>query len=196
MASSASAREDKAEEEEEASSSGVLAWYNRRIAERPLVTKQITGGLVSALSAVVAKVLTTGRVDPRGAFRQFLINVAVITPLAHTWHKNLDGMCAHLPTGPRKTVIMTLLDQSLFNPTINACFLTVNSIIDGFSSEEIARRLRTLLPGIVASSLKVWGTLAIVNYSSVPVQFRVLTGNLVGFFWTIWLLLSTRKESN
>ena len=29
-------------------------------------------------------------------------------------------------------------------------------------------------------SREVWGTLAVVNYSSVPVQFRVLTGNLVG----------------
>ena len=50
---------------------------------------------------------------------------------------------------------MAALDQSLFNPTINACFLTMNSILDGFSSEEIARRLRTLLPGIVANSVKV-----------------------------------------
>ena len=100
-----------------------------------------------------------------------------------------------MPAGARKTVTMAVLDQSLFNPTINACFLSVNSFLDGFSREEIVRRLRTLLPGIVVNSVKIWGTLAVVNYSVVPVQLRVLTGNLVGFFWTIWLLLSTRTQS-
>jgi hypothetical protein len=151
--------------------------------------------LRSGITAIVAKAVATGRADLWVALRQFLVNAVVITPLAHTWHKNLDQMCAHMPAGARKTVTMAVLDQSLFNPTINACFLSVNSILDGFSREEIVRRLRTLLPGIVVNSVKVWGTLAVVNYSSVPVQFRVLTGNLVGFFWTIWLLLSTRTQS-
>jgi hypothetical protein len=194
MASKEAAKDDGAAQEEEANPAGVLAWYNRRIAERPLLTKQITGGLVAALSDIVAKVIRTGRVDPKGALRQFLVNVAVITPLAHNWHKHLDKMCAGMAPGAQKTVTMAALDQSLFNPTINACFLTVNSLLDGFSGAETLHRLRTLLPGICINSLKVWGTLALVNYNSVPVQFRVLTGNMVGFFWTIWLLLSTREQ--
>ena len=43
MASKEATRDDGAAEEEEggAGTSGILAWYNRRIAERPLVTRAV-----------------------------------------------------------------------------------------------------------------------------------------------------------
>lgn len=116
--------------------------------------------------------------------RTFLIETtAIFGPAATTWFKFLQTKIRFqnkkLEIGARVAV-----DQLVFAPTNLFVFLSTMSILEGVSPrEKLARTYKSALQG----NWMVWPFVQVVNFSFVPVDYRVLFVNGLSIFWNCYL---------
>ena len=108
---------------------------------------------------------------------------AIFGPAATAWFRVLQTKVKFqnkkLEIGARVAV-----DQLVFAPTNLFVFLSTMSILEGVSPrEKLARTYSTALQG----NWMVWPFVQVVNFSYVPVDYRVLFVNGLSIFWNCYL---------
>lgn len=116
-----------------------------------------------------------GNVQPFPYKLPLLTVVAVFGPLATKWFQVLQRRI-NLPSAQRTVVGRVAADQLLFAPTMIGVFLSSMSVLEGGSLSE--KLERSYWPALKAN-WTVWPFLQLVNFALVPLQFRVLTVNVL-----------------
>ena len=89
----------------------------------------------------------------------------------------------------QNTAIKFALDQSLGAVVNTLLFIAGIGAIKGKDSATIMNDCQRDLGTIMASGLKLWPAVSLLNFIVVPVDKRLLVGSLVGVFWNIYLSL-------
>lgn len=118
-------------------------------------------------------------------------------PIAHVWYQILEAVVTtrHRMLG---LVARLLLDALVFSPIAVAGYFTVRTVLECTSSENdkydmnaVARKLTQKLSlkyrDAVEASWKFWPAVNVVNFSIIPVPFRVLYNNGLSIFWNTYL---------
>ncbi|KAH1855977.1 hypothetical protein KXX54_004443 [Aspergillus fumigatus] len=183
----------------------VLLGYQRSLIQRPLLTQSLTTACLFAVGDSLAQqavekrgiaqhdVARTGRmafygggnVQPFPYKLPLLTVVAVFGPLATKWFQVLQRRI-NLPSAQRTVVGRVAADQLLFAPTMIGVFLSSMSVLEGGSLSE--KLERSYWPALKAN-WTVWPFLQLVNFALVPLQFRVLTVNVLNIGWNCFLSL-------
>ncbi|KAF3941636.1 hypothetical protein ABW19_dt0200181 [Dactylella cylindrospora] len=82
-----------------------------------------------------------------------------------------------------------LLDQGCAGPVNNAIFIIGMGLLNGNPWEQIQWNLRRDFWMFQIAGWKLWPLVALVSFSVVPFERRVLFGSLVSLGWTIYLSL-------
>ena len=102
---------------------------------------------------------------------------AVIGPMCHYWYCFLEDIL------PGRTIIPVVkklfLDQVLFTPVYISVFLVMLSCFERATFAEMTRDLRHKGTVLLKADWIVWPPAQLVNFSLLPVQFRVLYDNAV-----------------
>lgn len=100
---------------------------------------------------------------------------AVFGPAASAWYGVLQR---HIVFKSYAATIATRVaaDQALFTPTHLFCFLTSMSIMEGSDPWE---KLRNGFWPTFKTNVGVWSTVQAINFSVVPLEYRVLVVNVV-----------------
>lgn len=111
-------------------------------------------------------------------------------PLIHAFHTFLDGVLfkGFSQTSTPVVSAKLLIDQLLFSPFFMAIYYYAQGLTEDRSLASTTQTLKTDIYGLMRKSWTVWVPANFVSYWLVPLDLRVLFGNLVGFFWNAYLI--------
>lgn len=163
--------------------------YINNLQQKPLQTKVITSLALGVTSNLISQSISNpnGRLDIAKLARFATVSVAQ-TPLIHLWYKLLEKLFGSINSKAIRVLVMVLSDQLIFSPLIVSFYLYLTAVLEGKKPE---KEVKTKLPSTLVLRWKIWPVAQILNFTLIPLQYRVLFGNLVALIWGI--ALSIRK---
>ncbi|KAK4084453.1 uncharacterized protein Triagg1_933 [Trichoderma aggressivum f. europaeum] len=162
-------------------------WYNGRLAARPYLTQGVTTAVLFATGDITAQQL----VEKRGAKghdvsrtgRMALYGGCVFGPVATTWL----GFLARRVTFRNarvETAARVAADQLLFAPVMIGVFLGSMATMEGKSPQ---KRLETTWWPALKANWVLWPAVQFVNFTFLPLQYRLLFANVISIGWNSYL---------
>ncbi|OJD25244.1 hypothetical protein ACJ73_03390 [Blastomyces percursus] len=91
------------------------------------------------------------------------------------------------------TISKILMDQTVGAAWSTALFIVTISALNGQDARAIQESLLRDFVPIIIAGLKLWPMVSVISFTMVPPDKRVLTGNLFGMIWGIYLSLRTEE---
>lgn len=180
--------------------------YKSCLSNRPLLTKSTTSAVIMSISDVLCQKLeqrwissqqsrvainnenskTSRQLDWHRTRQVAITGFTWSGPISHTWYAILE----HLVTIKDKLIgliIRMILDAFLFSPVAVAGYFTWRTILEGGRSNDIVAKLRDSYVNALLASFRFWPCANIINFSLVPVEYRVLYNNMLSLFWNGYL---------
>ncbi|PKY00505.1 peroxisomal membrane protein [Aspergillus campestris IBT 28561] len=165
----------------------MLRWWQATLAKSPILTASVSSAVLFGSGDVLAQ----QAVDRKGwekhdmarTGRMALYGGAIFGPAATTWFSFLQRHVV-LKSKTATLVARVTADQCLFTPTHLTCFLSSMAIMEG--SDPVEKWRNNFLPSYKAN-LAIWPFVQGVNFTFVPLEFRVLVVNVVALGWNCLL---------
>ena len=151
----------------------LLLKYSALLAERPIQVKTATSIAIAAVgdTAVQAAAPSGERaVDFQRTTRQASFSL-LVTPVAHVWF----GYLARF-----KPFAAVLIDQLTYAPATNAAYIVWSFACREGGLDGCGNELKAKLWPAMKVSYIVWPAALLLNFTFVPIPFRVLFTNCVG----------------
>jgi len=121
----------------------------------------------------------------------------VIGPLCHYWYHMLEFM---LPGYAWRAIAQkVLVDQIVFSPVNISTFLVMMGVLQGDRREAIKHEMKMDFPTLLKAEWLVWPPAQLVNFTFMPLHYRVLFDNTVslGFdFYYSFIKFQKDKTGN
>ncbi|KAI8322040.1 hypothetical protein GQ54DRAFT_311283 [Martensiomyces pterosporus] len=155
--------------------------------------------------------------DPMQTARFFAYGV-FFAPMSYRWHAFLNrrfplgaivsaaskapGTTAASPaaaaSGKTPSRMITIIkrmavDQTFFAPFACGTFVVGMGLLEGLGSDELAQRMKHQYPGILMAGYVLWPAAQLINFSVVPLAYRVQFGSMVSLFWNTYLGWSSNR---
>ncbi|XP_040208061.1 peroxisomal membrane protein 2 [Rana temporaria] len=176
----------------------LLRTYLQLLHSRPVLTKAITSGILSALGNLLSQNIEQRRkskssaknVDPVALLRFAAFGLFFTGPLSHYFYLFLEQV---IPSStPMAGLRRLLLERLIIAPAFLFLFFTVMNFLEGKGLNSLNNKLKDSYWSALKMNWKVWTPFQFINMNYIPVQFRVLFANMVAFFWYTYLS-KTRK---
>jgi protein Mpv17 len=198
--------------------------YQKWLAERPLLTKTWTSGLLFGTGDLICQGIMYKNqdddavVDDQQFWRDYwqarrtlnmtLVGVA-IAPYLHGWYGLVERMFPALspsalaalsPAAAKRAVWApvikkTLADQVVNAPIITGMFFTLIGALEGQSRDEIFDTMRHSYMKTLMLNWAFWPAAMTVNFRYLAPQYRVLGANVTGLAWNT-ILSAIRYEAH
>ncbi|KAK5061360.1 hypothetical protein LTR84_007902 [Exophiala bonariae] len=158
---------------------------------------------LSTLSNVLAQFIKANRekrsygVNIR-ALLSFVIFTLISCPPNILWQEFLEqkfpGYTYHAATGEKildkgNTARKLLFDQTLSAFVNTVAFVAAMAAFKGKGLRGIQREVERDVVPLMINSWKLWPVVAIINFTLVPVERRIILNSVIGLFWGIYLSL-------
>lgn len=178
------------------------AWrnYQRQLRAKPLQTKALTAGVISAIGQIIASSMrpppTAGEPSRlRSTASFFLFGLVINGPFFHWWYSALERICQPHPSTTAPGIAYRLvLDRLMATPPFLAVTLAGLHWLQNCSAKRAASTMKQLFWGALFMNWKVWSVAQIINFKYVPVPYRVIFGNLVALWWNIYLSIIQQRK--
>ena len=110
-------------------------------------------------------------------------------PYAHLWYcKWVPSIMPKITANPKLQALFSVVgDQLLFTPPLMTSFLFLNDFLLNWNVKSAINNVREKLWRGLKTNWTVWPPVQFINFTLIPVHFRVLFVNIVGLFWSIYL---------
>lgn len=166
--------------------SKLFAHYKTALVKHPYAVQSVQTGALLWLGDVIAqKGLESKEYDKMRAARMTAMGI-MIGPSVHVWYLTLErflGKKKDLRTGLTKVAI----DQLLFAPIVLVVFISTLSTLEGKSLSEIQTKVRAEFKDLIIANYKLWPAVQVINFTLVPVEYRVLFLQVVAVGWNTFL---------
>ncbi|CAI5455735.1 unnamed protein product [Caenorhabditis angaria] len=170
----------------------ILKLLKNRLKTNPLTTQMMIAGTISGSGDCVAQYWTGNKTwDKVRTARFAFLASCFMVPTVNVWYKLLDKLQGSTKLG--LVVKRVMIDQLCFSPVFNAAMLFNLRFLQFQSAEKSIEMLKEDWFNIWTSSLKVWPTVALINFYFMPIQYRITINQIVSFFWNSYLSYSTQK---
>jgi hypothetical protein len=169
-----------------------IDWYKDQLKKNPIRTKMITSSIISTTADLVSqKLIQQLSWSPFRSFK-FSTYGALLAFIFHNWYSILDALFPNTQKSKLELFKRLIVDQLFFAPITTSLFFSYMSMMDG-QSNEIPNRLKLNVFPTLKMHWRLWPFAQLINFNYIPPSYRVLFGNLVSFFWTIFLSYRTSK---
>jgi protein Mpv17 len=169
--------------------SAAFSWYNRRLIDKPILTKAITSFCTFGTGDLISQYLeyySSGK--KKFNFRRFITQASFGFMIAPYFHLQFCKIMPYLFPPGRFSVLKNIVyDQTIGATIFTSSFFTYLDMMSGKSFPEAINELKLKLLPTIYDNWKVWPFLMAINFSMVPIQFRVLFSNICGMFWVAYL---------
>ncbi|KAJ1965299.1 hypothetical protein GGI12_000859 [Dipsacomyces acuminosporus] len=143
--------------------------------------------------------------DPMQTARFFLFGMS-FAPISYRWHSflnrrfplgSLGAAAAQKPASAKSVAPLSsklgtvakrvAVDQTMFAPFACGYFVTGMAFLEGLSPSDVLERAKTQYLGILVAGYALWPAAQIINFSIVPLAYRVQFGSVVSLFWNTYL---------
>ncbi|KAK1941343.1 Protein SYM1 [Phytophthora citrophthora] len=185
--------------------------YDECLQRQPLLTKMATSsvffGLGDRLAQRVEKlgktdqelsemesncIVQEGRVlseSTAKTVRMMVWGGLLLSPMVHNWHNLLERV--FVGTGKAVVAKKVVADMVFIAPQIPIWFLTSTGLMAGKHLRQAFDESVEKQPVMLAASYTLWPAVNCISYSVVPVQYRLLFGNVVNLGWSSFLSYMT-----
>ncbi|KAK9242917.1 hypothetical protein V1506DRAFT_34538 [Lipomyces tetrasporus] len=136
---------------------------------------------------------------------RFMSWALVITPIGILWQQKLDNKFPstkpkHGPSGTAisskdsskeydqlNIFVKVALTETIFSIAVNSAFIAYITYLEHGDLNFTIAKIRTVVPGLWTSSIKVWPFVTYVSFGFIPPQFRVAFTSVVGLVWGIYV---------
>ncbi|KAJ1922011.1 hypothetical protein H4219_000358 [Mycoemilia scoparia] len=130
---------------------------------------------------------------------RFAVNAALFAPIVFKWHSFLHRKLPIPDPTPgmaiKARIIQTvppllrrlIVDQAIFGPLANTVFFTTITLLEGGWIDDIRDKLKRLWWNTYVTGLYVWPTAQAINFTFVPLMYRVPFGSSVSMFWQCYM---------
>ncbi|KAK6633264.1 hypothetical protein RUM44_003865 [Polyplax serrata] len=87
------------------------------------------------------------------------------------------------------------VDQLMFAPAFLVVIMTVVSAVQGNSVREINDKIALDYTDVLISNYKLWPAVQLLNFYMVPLNYQVLTVQIVAIFWNTYLSWKMNKTT-
>ena len=146
-------------------------------------------GLISLLINLVALRILHYRYY--GISSPRLEGLAITGPLFHWWYGSLEKIVNHYNIESNNAQVFTkiVLDRIVMTPPFLLFTLAYMQGLLTMKPKVAAENVKKAYPGALALNWKVWTVAQYINFQFVPLDYRVLFGNAVAFWWNCYLSL-------
>lgn len=175
----------------------VWSTYNRYLAEKPVMTKSITSGVIAFVGDVACQKLfpadkDNNKVDWKRTANFTIMGAVLIGPMLHHWYSLLGSKFPG--TSTLATLYRVGFDQFLFAPfAILPAVFSFTQVFNG-TPELIPQKLHEEWMPTCIANFSLWIPAQLINFKFVPPQYQVLFANVVGLFWNVYLSAATNKS--
>jgi protein Mpv17 len=190
-------------------------WYHRRLTEAPLLVKSLTSGTVLASADLLSQRLRrppplseheTHRANKAGEVTHehwwnakqtmwmALYGSLFVAPFSHSWYQFLERRLP-MPVAPSVTVKLrrvlqrVALDQVVVSPVFASGLFLSRGLIAGEDVQTIWTKTKADFTRVLLAGATIWPPAQMVNFFFVPLPYRVLFMNMVGFGWSTYTSL-------
>ncbi|KAJ2784009.1 hypothetical protein GGI18_003465 [Coemansia linderi] len=156
-------------------------------------------------STVVDHKVPASSYDPLQTLRFFAYGVA-FSPVSYRWHAFLNarfplgnivaGSSKQIAAPPSKMPLShstravlkrLVVDQTLFAPIATFSFVGGMGVMEGLGPVELAERFRIQYLAVLMAGYALWPAAQLINFSIVPLAYRVPFSSVVGLMWHTYL---------
>uniref|UniRef100_A0A914CY56 Mitochondrial inner membrane protein Mpv17 n=1 Tax=Acrobeloides nanus TaxID=290746 RepID=A0A914CY56_9BILA len=116
--------------------------------------------------------------------RFLLVVLLIMAPLQYYWMNLLNSIKGSIWGAGFKRM---LVDQIVGAPVFITLFFVVMGIFEGYTFSRAILKARTIFYPVLMNSYRIWPFVQLVNMSIVPVQFRFIFGQVISFFWSMYI---------
>lgn len=176
--------------------SNLLSYYQWQLRQRPLMTKAITSAIISAAGEALGSWLKGSKQTFVQILRRigvfFVYGLCIAGPFFHWWYGVLDQYTRALGLPRILTFIIQLaLNQLVMTPAMLVVTLAFLQLSHTTSVHSILRNVKNAFAGALYTNWRVWTVAQAINFQVVPLDYRVLFGNVVALWWNIVLSWTT-----
>ncbi|GAB5037867.1 pxmp2 4 family protein 2 [Nannochloropsis oceanica] len=165
----------------------LLKIYLDLLDTRPLLTKSWSAGIICAFGDVLSQYIVRKAglpftLDVKRLAIFSVVGALYVGPSVHYWFGFIDDLskkpqvAKRLPEGKWPPILLQLsLDQTLGASCLNSGFLL------------------SLWTAQALANYKLWPLANLINFSVVPLKFRVLFANVVSVFWNMYLSAASNR---
>jgi hypothetical protein len=191
---------------------GKLGQYQNSLKENPLETKMVTSCIISILGEVIGSYIkqnryrdlmaanrnngryTLAKMPPIIDFKRIAIfgtyGLAITGPIFHWWYGFLERTVRSWNiTGNLNVLSKIALDRLILTPPFLLLTLVYMQFMQTFSVAKTSAAVKNIYASALYLNWRVWTPAQAVNFKFVPLEYRVLFGNLVALWWNIALSL-------
>ncbi|KAA8498735.1 Peroxisomal membrane protein 2 [Porphyridium purpureum] len=177
-----------------------VAWsrYLRALETDPVLTKSVSAGVLSVVSDLAAKQLSKDPVRTSSLFNELTMGLVIRGPVLHFFHMFLDRVVFRKVANQSTPVIVvakTFIDQFLFSPLFVALYFLINGLMQDQSLGAVRQSLKANLLNVMKKNWGVWIPANAIAYAVIPLNLRVLYGNIISIFWTAYLISQVQGSS-
>ncbi|CAJ1936716.1 unnamed protein product [Cylindrotheca closterium] len=137
----------------------------------------------------------SSRYDWTRSMHVTITGLTLIGPLTHTWYNMLERIVVwSIPRMPilavgavPQLVYRMFLDAVIYSPVGVGGYFVWRTQLEGGSLASTWNKLQLVFPQALVASWSFWPAANIVNFTLVPLPFRVLYTNLLSLFWNAYL---------
>lgn len=161
--------------------------YNNSLAKRPYLVPSLQTSFLLGLGDIIAQNLIEDS-SPYEYVRtiRFAGIGLFLGPGLTVWYRVLDKFIGS-DKGIKSSLKKVAIDQCVFSPAMMVVFMGTFSALQGASFAQFKDNLEKNYVDILLNNYKVWPAVQILNFSIVPLQFRVLVVQVVALGWNTYL---------
>ncbi|XP_023341900.1 peroxisomal membrane protein 2 [Eurytemora carolleeae] len=163
----------------------LLGMYQKLLRNHPIPTKSLTSAIIAGLGSNLSQLLSGSPLSME-SLRAFVIFGGLVTgPVTHYFYTLLDKLIPG--PGLLKYLLRLLTDRLIFSPGFLVLTLYCLSRLHRESHSKAVENLESRYWTCLVGNWKIWTLPQIINIGLVPVQYRVLFGNMVALVWNMYL---------
>ena len=180
--------------------------YKRELREHPLRTKSLSAGVISALGELICQYLVANRPGKKlkrtslEKWRRlavfFCFGAAITGPLFHAWYAQLHRWTQQIKNHQLKVIMQLFLDRGLLTPPF--LLFTLSCLHYFLSKKATLHSAKTHALSTFRSALftnySIFLPTQAISFAFVPLEYRVLFGNLVALLWNVQLALFSQGK--
>ncbi|SMN18974.1 similar to Saccharomyces cerevisiae YLR251W SYM1 Protein required for ethanol metabolism [Maudiozyma saulgeensis] len=172
--------------------------YNSWLNKYPYRTNALTTGALFGIGDIIAQEIfpkekDLKKFDMNRTIRATTYGTVIFSVIGDKWYKTLNRIS--LPqlnnTNSKKKIITLLLrvsiDQILFAPFGLILYYGSMSVMNGGNLQNVRSKLNSQFWPTLYANWLVWPMVQLMNFSIVPVQYRLLCVNSIALLWNTFL---------
>lgn len=148
--------------------------------------------MIATAGALTAQTITGQPFNPNSIFAYTAFGAFVAGPSAHFFYQFINRI---VPDVKFRRFLEFLLERFMFAPVFVALSLYFLTIFEGKSHDQATQNLFKMYKGVLLANWRYLTLPAFLNFNFTPPMLRVLVGNLIGFFWVVYMAHLRRRAA-